>query len=78
MASVQGRMSVVLGDTTADGRANVTDTNQTKSNSGQVTETPNFRTDVNLDGRINVGDVNFVKSHAGAEVRPAQRSKQGR
>jgi hypothetical protein len=64
-------MTVMAGDTNEDTRVNVGDTNQTKSNSGSLTNQGNFRTDVNVDGRINVGDVNFVKAHAGSsEVRP--------
>jgi hypothetical protein len=56
----------LAGDTNEDTRVNVGDTNQTKGNSGKLTDSFNFRTDVNVDGRINVGDTNFVKAHAGA------------
>jgi hypothetical protein len=54
------------GDTNADIRVNVGDTNQTKSFAGEVTNAENFRCDVNLDGRINVGDTNFVKARSGS------------
>jgi len=59
------KMGVLAGDTNADTRVNVGDTNQVKANSGQLTTTVNFRTDVNLDGRLNVGDTNFVKERSG-------------
>jgi len=58
-------MDLLEGDTNADDRVNVVDTNQTKSNAGQLTKGDNFRTDPNLDGRINVGDTGLVKNHAG-------------
>jgi hypothetical protein len=58
-------MNVLAGDTNADARVNVGDSNQTASRSGQVTDGTNFPSDVNLDGRINVGDTNFVAAHSG-------------
>jgi dockerin type I repeat protein len=64
------QMSLLPGDTNADRRVNVGDTNQTKSRSGQTTNNGNFRSDVNLDGRINVGDTNFVKAHSGSSLGP--------
>ena len=68
-------MIVLAGDTTADSRVNIEDTNQTKTNSGQVTNADNFRTDANVDGRINVGDTTFVKTYSGSSVtRPAARN----
>jgi Zn-dependent metalloprotease len=58
-------MVVLPGDTNADRRVNVGDTNQTRSRSGQTTNNTNKRSDVNLDGRINVGDTNFVRARSG-------------
>jgi hypothetical protein len=58
-------MIVLAGDTNADKRVNVGDTNQTRSRSGQLTTDTNKRSDVNLDGRVNVGDTNFVRAHSG-------------
>jgi hypothetical protein len=57
-------MIVLAGDTNADMRVNVADTNQTKAASG-LTADVSPRTDVDLDGRTNVTDTNFVKAHAG-------------
>jgi len=70
-ANITVPMGVLAGDSNADRRVNVVDTNQTKSNSGQLTGEKNFRTDGNLDGRINIGDTNFVKSHSGTALSDA-------
>jgi len=77
-ADVTIPMRIVAGDTNADTRVNVGDTNQTKSNSGSLTNEGNFRTDVNLDGRINVGDANFVKAQAGFEAARTHRAREVR
>jgi hypothetical protein len=69
-ANVVVPMSILAGDTNADKRINVGDTNQTRSRSGQLVNATNFRSDVNLDGRINVGDTNFVRSHSGEALGP--------
>lgn len=65
-------MSILPGDSNADRRVNVVDTNQTKSRSGQVVTSAagNFRSDFNLDGRINVVDTNFAKAHSGSSIAP--------
>jgi len=65
IGNVSLNMGALAGDTNSDRRTNVTDTNQTKDNSGQVTTEDNFRTDVSRDGRINVTDTSFVKSRSG-------------
>jgi hypothetical protein len=62
------KMDVIAGDTDGDGRVNVTDTNQTRSFSGAVTDDTNARIDVNVDGRINVADANYVKAHSGNSI----------
>jgi hypothetical protein len=41
--NVSVRMNVLAGDTNEDSRTNVNDTNQTKSRSGQLTDSINFR-----------------------------------
>ncbi len=58
-------MSVLIGDTSADGSVNSGDIGQTKSQSGSVVTTANFREDVNIDGTINSGDTGLVKSKSG-------------
>jgi hypothetical protein len=68
-------MGVLAGDTNADRRVNVGDTNETRSRSGQVLNPASqgsgiFRNDVNLDARINVGDTNFVRSRSGGSIGP--------
>ncbi|MEO7723101.1 MAG: hypothetical protein ABIU29_00200, partial [Chthoniobacterales bacterium] len=63
-----GKMDVLLGDTTADGFVNSADIGQTKSRSGQVVGSGNFRSDVNVDGTLNSADIGFVKSKSGTAL----------
>jgi glucose/arabinose dehydrogenase len=58
-------MSILLGDTTANGSVNATDVSQTKAASGQTTDASNFRLDVNVSGAISASDISFVKSFSG-------------
>ncbi len=55
----------LVGDTTGDGAVNVGDTFQTRNFGGQVTDSTNFRSDVNLDGSINSGDTTVVRGQFG-------------
>ena len=61
-------MSVLLGDTTANGSVNSSDISQTKSQSGQVVSSANFRTDVTVNGAINSSDISLVKSKSGTAL----------
>ena len=61
-------MSVLLGDTTANGSVNSSDISQTKSQSGQVVTSANFRTDVTVNGAINSSDISLVKSKSGTAL----------
>jgi hypothetical protein len=61
-------MSVLLGDTTANGATNASDISQTKASSGQTTNSSNFRTDVTLSGSINSSDVSAVKAKSGTAL----------
>jgi hypothetical protein len=70
VGNVSVPMVILAGDTNADFRVNVGDTNQTRARAGQLTNDTNKRSDVNLDGRVNVGDTNFVRSHSGDSVTP--------
>lgn len=58
-------MSVLVGDTNADGFVNSADISQTKSQSGNAVTNANFREDVNADGFINSADISLVKSKSG-------------
>ena len=62
------RMAVLVGDTTGDGSVNSADIGQTKSKSGQVVDSTNFRTDVNTDGNLNSADIGLVKSKSGTAL----------
>jgi hypothetical protein len=66
--SVSTVMTVLVGDTTGDGFVNSADIGQTKSQSGQVVTTSNFRADVNADGLINSADIGLVKSESGTAL----------
>jgi hypothetical protein len=68
VGSVSDQMGVLLGDTTADGSVNSADIGQTKSQSGHVVTTSNFREDVTVDGSINSADIGLVKSKSGTAL----------
>jgi hypothetical protein len=59
---------VLAGDTNADTRVNIGDTNETKGRVGQTTNNANFRNDVNRNGNIAGGDVNAVKNGSGTAL----------
>jgi hypothetical protein len=61
-------MSVLLGDTTANGSVNSSDISQTKAQSGTVASSSNFRTDVTVNGLINSSDISTVKSKSGTAL----------
>ena len=61
-------MSILAGDTNADGAINSGDTLQTRNRSGQATDATNFPSDVNLDGFVNSGDTLFVRTRAGTSL----------
>ena len=61
-------MGVLLGDTTNSGAVNSSDISQTKSQSGQLVTTSNFRQDVTADGSINSSDISLVKSKSGTAL----------
>jgi hypothetical protein len=63
-------MGVLLGDTTADASVNSADISQTKSRSGQVVGSGNFRSDVTVDGSLNSADISLVKSKSGTALPP--------
>jgi sugar lactone lactonase YvrE len=62
------RMGVLVGDTTASGSVNSSDISQTKSQSGTVATSDNFRTDVTVNGLINSSDIATVKSKSGTAL----------
>jgi hypothetical protein len=61
-------VGALLGDTTGDGGVNSADISQTKSRSGQVLSTTNFRSDVTVDGNLNSADISLVKSKSGTAL----------
>jgi uncharacterized repeat protein (TIGR03803 family) len=67
-ASAAASMGVLVGDTNGDGFVNSGDIAQTKSQSGQVVGSSNFREDLNADGNLNSGDIALVKSKSGTAL----------
>jgi hypothetical protein len=61
-------MSVLAGDTTANGLVNSSDIAQTQSQSGQSVTLSNFREDVTVNGLINSSDIAFVQAHSGTAL----------
>jgi hypothetical protein len=61
-------MSVLLGDTTANGFVNSADVSVTQSQSGQPVTNSNFREDVTANGFINSADVSLVQSQSGTSL----------
>ena len=58
-------MSILIGDTNANGTVNAADVAQTKGRLGQTLNATNFRSDANANGTLNAADVSIVKSHLG-------------
>jgi hypothetical protein len=63
-------MSILIGDTNANGTVNAADVAQTKGRLGQVVDATNFRSDVNVNGTLNAGDVAIVKQNSGTSLPP--------
>jgi hypothetical protein len=61
-------MSVLIGDTNADGVVNSADVSQTQAQSGKSVTQSNFREDVNADGVINSADVALAQSESGTAL----------
>ena len=66
--SVSGTMGLLLGDTSSDGVVNSADITQTRRQSGNVTDSSNFREDVTLDGVINSADITAVRRESGSAL----------
>jgi Dockerin type I domain/VPDSG-CTERM motif len=66
--TVSASMGVLIGDTNGDGFVNSADIAQTKSQSGHLVTSSNFREDVNGDGFINSGDIALVKAESGTAL----------
>jgi hypothetical protein len=66
--SISAPMSVLLGDTTANGAVNSSDISQTESQSGQPLTNSNFREDVTVNGAINSSDIATVQGQSGTAL----------
>jgi hypothetical protein len=63
-------MSVLIGDTNANGAVNAGDVAQTKGRAGQTVNATNFRSDVNANGSLNAADAAIVKQYSGTSLPP--------
>ena len=63
-------MSILIGDTNANGTVNATDVALTKSQVGNAVSGSNFREDVTANGLINSVDVALVKADVGTSLPP--------
>ena len=63
-------IGVLVGDTNNDANVNSADIAQTKSRSGTLTSSTNYRSDVNIDGNLNSADIGLVKSKSGTALPP--------
>jgi hypothetical protein len=63
-------MSVLIGDTNANGAVNASDLSQTKGRLGQTVDSTNFRSDVNASGTLNASDASIVKQNSGTSLPP--------
>ncbi len=61
-------LGFLIGDSNADRTVNSADIGQTKSRSGGIVGSGNFRSDVNVDGNLNSGDIGLVKSKSGTAL----------
>jgi hypothetical protein len=61
-------MSLLVGDTTGNRAVNASDVGEAKANSGQNTNSANFRTDVTVNGTINSSDIGLIKQNSGTQL----------
>jgi hypothetical protein len=64
-------MSVLIGDVNGDAVVNSGDALQTRSRSGQGTDSTNYRTDLNTDGVVNGADTIIVRGRSGTSLEAA-------
>ena len=63
-------MSLLVGDTNANGMVNAADVAQTKARLGESVDGADFRSDLNASGNINAADAAIVKQHSGTSLPP--------
>jgi hypothetical protein len=63
-------MSILIGDTNANGTVNAADVAQTKARLGHTVDATSFRSDVNANGTLNAGDIAIVKQNSGTSLPP--------
>jgi hypothetical protein len=68
LATVVGRMDVLIGDTTANAHVNSSDISDVQSHTGQAATSSNFRDDVTTNGLINSSDISTVQQYSGTAL----------
>jgi hypothetical protein len=66
--AVDASMSILVGDTGANGNVGSGDVSQVRGQVGHAVTTANFREDVNHDGVIDGTDVSIVQNQRGARL----------
>lgn len=61
-------MSILIGDTNANGMVTSVDVSQVKSQSGASASQATFRQDLNTSGQVNTSDVSMVKTQSGTRL----------
>jgi N-acetylneuraminic acid mutarotase len=61
-------MSILIGDTNANGTVNAADVALTNAHLGQPVDAINFRSDVNTNGSINAADTAIIKQNSGTSL----------
>ena len=70
LSTVNTEFGLLLGDVNGDGVVNNADANQIKADRGQITDSSNFREDINTNGRIDAGDLAIVKAQRDTVLPP--------
>lgn len=71
LPSAEVKVGLLLGDVNGDGVVDNEDGNQIKADRGQITDSTNFREDINTSGRIGPADFAIVKAQRGTTLPPA-------
>ena len=71
LPAVDTKFGLLLGDVNGDGVVNNADGDQIKADRGQITDSTNFRADINTSGRIDAADFALAKAQRGTFLPPA-------
>ncbi len=72
LPSVDTKLGLLLGDVNGDGVVSSADGDQIKADRGQITDSSNFREDINTNRRIDASDLTTAKAQRGTFLPPAR------